>query len=275
MTVMSQASVRIIVGLVSLPEWKLAQKEGVLDSLSASQCIAFDCSTTSVLETGFSCNLDDLTLPSHVGFLLTVDIKGKPGFAEEVCFSWKELSDSEQNAPSSQVTVRFGPFPLTEIFPVVRFLALEDDLEEGALTPNRGKGPPTQPRGFSKDLSKGASGMRTPELLEEGAPAVVLESEMHGGHSAVLTRHTTLGQQLHLTHKHVEVVQVALSYQLQLTSDRESINGIFQVIFNRLKGSYEAMHDDGLLGGQAYGWLMRAVNEAEDTCNAEVNSKHF
>jgi len=68
---------------------------------------------------------------------------------------------------------------------------------------------------------------------------------------------------------------VFLSYQPQLASNHESIHGMFRVIFNTIKNSYDHMFEHGLLGGQAYYWLRNAADHAMDCANNEVNAKRF
>jgi len=69
------------------------------------------------------------------------------------------------------------------------------------------------------------------------------------------------------------ICKVQLSFEPQLATDGESINELFQVLFNTLLQHYKQMHEHGILGDLALAWLSESVGEAMDCANSEVNSR--
>jgi hypothetical protein len=71
---------------------------------------------------------------------------------------------------------------------------------------------------------------------------------------------------------------VDLSYEPQLSSDNESIQELFNVLFNTIQHKYHDMHGNGVIGDTTLSWLTESVNNAMDIAQHEVNaltSKHF
>jgi len=56
-------------------------------------------------------------------------------------------------------------------------------------------------------------------------------------------------------------------------ADSQSINSFFRVLLNAIRKSFQDKFDHGLVGGQAYSWLMSAVDEAMDCATQELNSR--
>eukprot|EP00929_Paragymnodinium_shiwhaense_P073952 TRINITY_DN37809_c0_g1_i1.p1 TRINITY_DN37809_c0_g1~~TRINITY_DN37809_c0_g1_i1.p1 ORF type:complete len:1241 (-),score=162.93 TRINITY_DN37809_c0_g1_i1:453-4175(-) len=66
--------------------------------------------------------------------------------------------------------------------------------------------------------------------------------------------------------------KINLSFEVHTATNSDSVNELFQVMFNSVMHRYYELHDHGVLCDQALSWLTEAVQEAMDCANAEVNS---
>jgi len=64
---------------------------------------------------------------------------------------------------------------------------------------------------------------------------------------------------------------VALSFELQAASLKESMTQLFHVVFNMVTHEYRNMHEQGLIGTEALAWLEESVGEAVDCTDQELN----
>ncbi|CAE7423308.1 NHX7 [Symbiodinium natans] len=66
---------------------------------------------------------------------------------------------------------------------------------------------------------------------------------------------------------------LTLLFEPRPHADSQSINSFFRVLLNAIRKSFQDKFDHGLVGSQAYSWLMAAVDEATDCATQELNSR--
>jgi hypothetical protein len=67
-------------------------------------------------------------------------------------------------------------------------------------------------------------------------------------------------------------VSVEISWEPQLATDSESINELFQVLFNTLRHKYHDFHEHGIIGDVPLAWLQESIGNALDCANNEVGA---
>jgi NhaP-type Na+/H+ or K+/H+ antiporter len=274
---------QIIVGLIASDEDLRQCHSGDLQVIgtSCANSIGFNCYTCDVQFNGPSGQgfVETQEAPLVPGEMLSICFHRQPKGDWEVCFSVSGVDGEEK--PKIVISVPFGPFQPSELYPVVEFryidrtkmVQLEVDRSRTRSEPSLSKCESTF--GLLPSLAVSEQMTKAQGAVEDTGKAMLSAAKAgidvvtgifkgkENDESEILKSWSK--------DKH-DGARVQLSFEPMLASDRESINELFHVLFNTVMHEYTEMHEHGIIGDAAYAYLTETIGMGLDCANHEVNA---
>jgi hypothetical protein len=282
--------IQMIVGLIASDEDLMSCHSGGLQVIGTScpNSIGFNCYTCDVQFNGPNGQgfVETEQSPVVPGDTLSISFHRQPKGDWEVCFSVIGVDGEE---PKIVISVPFGPFQPSELYPVVEFRYIDKTkmvaLEAVGRSKSRSE-PSLSKVGestFQLVPSNLASGLieTSSEHMKKAQGAVedsgkAMLSAAKAGLDAVTGIFKAKDSENDVLKSCSDdnrgFARVQLSFEPMLASDKESINELFHVLFNTVMHEYTEMHEHGIIGDTAYASLTETIGAGLDCANQEVNA---